>query len=94
MIIKWLDDAIYDLQALRNFIAQENPSAANRVAKRILKAINLLSEQSGLGRHGRVHGTRELIVSGTPFIIPYRIKNKTIEILRVFHSSMQWPDEL
>ena len=94
MIIKWLDDAIYDLQALRQYIAQDKPSAANRLAKQILKAVNLLSDQPNIGRPGRVLGTRELIVSSTPYIVPYRVKNNSIEILRVLHVAMEWPKEI
>ncbi len=94
MMIKWLDDAIYDLQALRQYVAQDKPTAANRVAKRILSTVNLLPEQPSMGRPGRVPGTRELIVSSMPYIIPYRVKNNSIEILRVLHVAMQWPEEL
>lgn len=94
MIIKWLDDAIYDLQELRQYISQDKPSAAHFVAKRILSSVNLLSQQSGIGRLGRIQGTRELVIPGTPFIVPYRIKNNTLEILRVLHGAMQWPEEL
>lgn len=92
MIIMWLDDAVYDLQSLRQYIAQDKPSAANRIAKQILKAVNLLSDQPSMGRPGRVLGTRELIVSSTPYIIPYRVKNNSIEILRVLHVAMEWPE--
>ncbi len=94
MMIKWLDDAIHDLQSLRQYIAQDKPSAASRLAKRILKAVNLLSEQPSLGRPGRVLGTRELIVADTPYIVPYRVKDHSIEILRVFHVAMEWPEEI
>ncbi len=94
MIIQWLEDAVYDLQALRQYITQDKPSAANRLAKRILNAINLLSDQPNLGRAGRVLGTRELIVSNTPYIIPYRVKNNSIEILRILHVVMEWPEEI
>lgn len=94
MIIKWLDDAIRDLQALRQYVAQENPKAANRLAKQILNTVNLLAEQSEIGRPGRIRHTRELIVVGTAYIIPYRVKNNKIEILRVFHGAMQWPEKL
>jgi toxin ParE1/3/4 len=94
MIIKWLDDAINDLQALRHYVAQDKPSAAHRVAKRILSTVNLLPEQPGMGRPGRVSGTRELVVSGMPYIIPYRVSKNSIEILRVLHVAMQWPEEL
>lgn len=93
MMIRWLDDAIHDLQSAHQYISLENPAAANRIAKRILQAINLLLKQPAMGRQGRVHNTRELITPGTPFIVPYRVENKNIEILRVLHSSMQWPEE-
>jgi toxin ParE1/3/4 len=94
MMIMWLDDAVHDLRSLQQYITSENPSAANRIAKRILESVNLLIEQPAMGRPGRVHNTRELVIVGTPFIIPYRVKNKNIEILRVFHSAMQWPEEI
>ena len=93
-MILWLDDAVNDLQALRQYISHDKPTAANRVGQQILHTVSLLAQQSGIGRPGRVHGTRELIIPNTPYIIPYRIKNNTVEILRVLHSSMQWPDEL
>ena len=94
MIIKWLDDAIDDLQALRQYIANDKLSAANRLAKRILNAVNHLPSQPSMGRPGRVLGTRELIVSSTPYIVPYRVKNNSIEILRVLHVAMEWPEKI
>lgn len=92
MIIRWLDDALHDLQSLRHYITQDNPVAAKKVVKKIIHSIEILSEQPGLGRSGRVVNTRELIISGTPYIVPYRVKNSVIEILRVFHCAMQWPE--
>lgn len=94
MIIQWLDEAVDDLQSLRNYIAQDNIIAAKKVVKKILHAIDILSEQPGIGRPGRVQDTRELVVSGTPYIVPYRVKNNVIEILRVFHCALQWPDNI
>lgn len=93
MIIKWLDDAINDLQALRQYIAADSLKSADRVAARIITAIDVLSEQPCIGRPGRIFGIRELVVSDTPYIIPYRVKNNVVEILRVFHGAMQWPEE-
>ena len=94
MIIRWLDDAVNDLQSLRQYIAQDNASAAIKVVKKILHAIDILAEQPEIGRNGRVGNTRELIVSNTPYIVPYRVNSNAIEILRVFHCAMQWPDDL
>ncbi len=93
MKIEWFVDAIDDLQALRHHIAQDNPIAAHRISKKILSALKILSEQPEMGRQGRVPNTRELIISDTPYIIPYRVKNGIIEILRVLHSAMQWPEQ-
>jgi toxin ParE1/3/4 len=51
--------------------------------------------QSGYrGRKGRVPKTRELVIARTPFVVAYRINDKTIEVLRVFHGSRRWPDRL
>lgn len=93
MMIKWLEDAIGDLQALHHYISQDKISAANHETKKILRAVELLSRQPEIGRRGRIVNTRELIVSGTPYIIPYRVKNNTIELLRVYHCAMQWPQQ-
>lgn len=92
MKIRWLEDALFDLRSLRSYIAQDNPTAANRIATTILKAVNLLTEQPGMSRPGRVHNTRELIITNTPYIVPYRVNNNIIEILRVYHAALQWPE--
>ncbi|MDF2866618.1 MAG: toxin Y4kP [Gammaproteobacteria bacterium] len=94
MIIKWLDDAAQDLHQLRHYIAENNPYAAQSIAERIIEAVSLLAEQPGLGRPGRVPQTRELVITGTPFIIPYQVRGNVVEILRVFHGAMLWPDKL
>lgn len=94
MRLIWLEDAAHDLIAIRHYIEKDNIAVAKRVAKKIIDAVEVLLTHSDLGRPGRVVNTRELIVSQTPYIIPYRAKNNVIEILRVFHSAMQWPDRL
>ena len=51
-----------------------------------------LREFPALGRPGRVEGTRELIIAGTPYIVPYRVRGDTVEIITVLHSAQRWPD--
>ena len=93
MNLVWSPEAIDDFIALRAYIAAEDPAAAQRVAKTIFRHIEeLLSANSGIGRAGRVPGTRELIVPRTPFVIPYRRRGETIEILRIYHGARRWPD--
>jgi toxin ParE1/3/4 len=61
------------------------------VVKRVLDSVGQLIEQPGLGRPGRVPGTRELVVTHTRYIVPYRVHGETVEILRVFHTSRRLP---
>ncbi|MFO7708682.1 MAG: type II toxin-antitoxin system RelE/ParE family toxin [Desulfobacterales bacterium] len=91
MKIEWVRLAWIDLEDAIDFIARDKPEAARKTVKRILKAVQLLAEHPGAGRVGRVPGTRELVVGGTPFILPYRVKGNAVQILRVLHSSRQWP---
>ena len=72
-------------------VAQDNPTAAQRLGLHLEQAATLLITQPSLGRPGRVHGTRELIVSGMPYLIPYRVRGRRIEILRIFHTARRWP---
>ncbi|AJF07564.1 toxin Y4kP [Geoalkalibacter subterraneus] len=92
MRIRWLRRAVRDLDAAEEFIAQDNPEAAAKIALTIVKAVSQLKDQPGAGRAGRVPGTRELVIAETPYIVPYRVKNDVVEILRVYHSSRKWPD--
>jgi toxin ParE1/3/4 len=62
------------------------------VVARVLDAAAMLAQQPGLGRPGRVPGTRELVVLKTRYIVPYRVRGDTVEILRVFHSSRRLPE--
>jgi toxin ParE1/3/4 len=89
----WSPEAIEDLAAIRAHVANENRSAAQRIVHRIFETVEgLLSENADLGRPGRVPGTRELVISGTPFIVPYRVDGDAIQVLRVLHGARRWPD--
>ncbi|MFH1029409.1 MAG: type II toxin-antitoxin system RelE/ParE family toxin, partial [Pseudomonadota bacterium] len=68
-----------------------NPSAAQRMAERVQEAVEYLLDHPDMGRPGRVSGTRELVVSGTPFIVVYRVIAPVIQILRVLHYARKWP---
>jgi toxin ParE1/3/4 len=89
----WSPEAIEDLSSLRAYIAEDDPAAALRVALHILHNIEtLLPKHPGMGRPGRVPGTRELVIPDTPFIVPYRVQGTAIHILRVYHSARRWPE--
>jgi plasmid stabilization system protein ParE len=75
----------------RESIEQEEPAAAKRMADRIREAVEYLVDYPNLGRPGRVEQTRELVVSGTPFLVIYRVREREIHILRVLHHARRWP---
>ena len=93
MRIRWTVWALSNLDAEVAYIARDDPAAAIQVAQIIEDTVDLLQRHPALGRPGRVAGTRELIISRTPYIIPYRIRNNEIQILRVFHGARKWPSK-
>lgn len=91
MHIKWLHEAANDLVEIRRYIAEDRPSAAQQVAERILDTVTYLRDHPEIGRAGRIPGTRELVIPGLPYIVPYRVKGYEIEILGVLHTGQEWP---
>jgi addiction module RelE/StbE family toxin len=74
-------------------IAEDNPKAARTLLNEIKERAVLLQDNPLLGRLGRIEDTRELVLTGTSFILPYRVKDLQIQILAVLHGAKQWPNE-
>jgi toxin ParE1/3/4 len=91
MRVRWLRTALRNLDAEASFIAEDDPAAAQKIVERVLMAVAMLAAQPNLGRPGRVPKTRELVVLKTRYIVPYRVRGDTVEILRVFHTSRRLP---
>ena len=91
MQLRWLRQALANLDEEAAHIAQDDPAAARLVVGRVLAAVALLQAQPGLGRPGRVPGTRELLVPRTRYMVPYRVRGEVVEVLRVFHNSRRPP---
>jgi toxin ParE1/3/4 len=79
---------------IRERIAADNPTAANRMIERIRAAVTRLAASPALGRPGRVADTRELVIPHTPYIVPYRVKGDVVQIITILHSTQRWPDRL
>jgi toxin ParE1/3/4 len=92
MSVVWTRPAARDLELIGDYIARENPRAADRIVRRIRDRTMDLADYPFLGRTGRIESTRELVVPATPFIVAYRVGDDHVEILAVFHSARRWPD--
>jgi plasmid stabilization system protein ParE len=94
MRIVWSASALRDLAVIRERIAAENPAAAERQIRLVLAAISRLASFPQVGRKGRIEGPCELVGSRTPYVVPYRLRENTIEIARVLHARQRWPERL
>ncbi|MGB8477490.1 MAG: type II toxin-antitoxin system RelE/ParE family toxin [Acidobacteriaceae bacterium] len=91
MKIVWSPRAVQHLSAIRAFIAEDSSDAAQDVAAKIVASVEELTLFPNRGRAGRVPGTRELVVPGTAYLLPYRIRADRLEIIAVFHGRQRWP---
>lgn len=92
MKIKWLRQALRNLEQGHAYIVKDDPEAARQLVLRIQSAVGQLAEFPFMGRVGRVEATRELVISNTSYLIIYRVKEENVEILRVFHTSRKYPE--
>ena len=90
-MVIWLHLALQDMQQCAEFIAQDDPETAKQVVDRIWQEGQSLRSLPDRGRAGRVPGTRELVLQGIPYFLAYRVKGKSVQILRVIHTVRHWP---
>ena len=94
MRLRWSPESLDDLLNIGDYLGSHDPQAANRTMLRVETAINGLLEFPELGRPGRIDGTRELAITGTPYVVPYRISGFWVDILRTYHGARKWPDAI
>jgi toxin ParE1/3/4 len=94
MRIIWSKTTIANLVGIRQYIERDDPAAARQLSQRILASVKRIAERSHLGHSGREPESRELIVAGMPYIIPYRIhRDRIVIILAVIHAAQDRPEE-
>jgi addiction module RelE/StbE family toxin len=93
MSIEWTERAANDLDSLMDYIEHDDRGTAERVGREIIASVSRLQLFPGMGRPGRVKGTREfvLVPCDLPYVVIYEVGEKSIFILRVLHSAQKWP---
>ncbi len=95
MRLVWTPRYLKELGGIGDYIAGRNPRAAAKVVRAIHQTTaRLLSVNPYLGRHGEIEGMRELVISGLPYIVAYRVTDRQIEVLFVQHTAREWPEEI
>lgn len=91
MRVEWLPQAERNRQSQLAYIAERNPSAAIAVGDLIEAAVARLADPPEIAPPGRVRGARELVVTGTPYVVVYRVERAAAVILRLLHGAQLWP---
>ena len=89
--IVWTAPARAQLAEVYDYVSESNPLAAENQVELVVNATRNLAEFPEMGRPGRLRGTRELVVSGTPYIVVYRIRLSSVRVLAVMHGAQRWP---
>jgi len=92
--LTWSAFALSDRDAIFTYIEADNPAAAVLIDERIAAGARRLLDFPASGRLGRIAGTRELAINGTPYIAAYVVAETTVRILRVLHGAQEWPENL
>lgn len=90
MRVEWLPEAERNRENQIAYIAERNPWAAIDMGDAIEAAVSRLAANPESARPGRVAGTRELVVTGTPYVVVYRVERGAVVILRLLHGAQRW----
>ena len=88
MSIKWTKTALRSADEIASYIAKDNPTRASSFVIELQDAVTKLQLHPGMGRAGRVPGTRELVLHKN-YIAIYRVRGDDVEILSLHHVARQ-----
>ncbi len=94
MRTRWTRPALRDLADIHAHIAEHDPAAALKATRLLQVQAEGLAAHPRMGRPGRIEGTRELVVAGSPFVVAYRLTETSVDILAVRHGARQWPERM
>ncbi|MGH9516152.1 MAG: type II toxin-antitoxin system RelE/ParE family toxin [Terriglobales bacterium] len=87
--IVWSPVARRRLQEIRDYTAKDKPVAAEKLAIRIVAAVQALRKYPHLGRAGADPDIRELVIGKTPYIVLYKVHGSKITINIVWHGAQR-----
>ncbi|MES2260437.1 MAG: type II toxin-antitoxin system RelE/ParE family toxin [Pseudomonadota bacterium] len=90
MELFWTPEAIQDREDIYDYIEADNPAAALALDELFAEKAGRLVDHPGLGKPGRVAGTRELVAHPN-YILIYDTAGNLVRVLRVLHAARQWP---
>jgi toxin ParE1/3/4 len=91
MRIRWTPAAAADLQSISDYLQERHPRYRDATIRKLYDDIRALKQWPGRGRPGREEGTREILFRPAPYVAVYRVKEQTIEVIRIYHTAQDRP---
>jgi toxin ParE1/3/4 len=91
MRIRWTPAAAADLQHISNYLKDHHPHYRQPTMRKLYEAIRSLKTSPHRGRPGREEGTREILFPPLPYVAVYRVKEHSIEVVRIYHAARDRP---
>jgi toxin ParE1/3/4 len=91
MQLRWTSAAVDDLENIANYLFEKTPENAARLIRDLYNASSTLKNFPNRGRPGKKEGTREMVMPFLPYVVVYRVRSDTVHIVRILHSSQDWP---
>src|ERR1700690_1417923 len=89
MRIRWTPAAAADLESISDYLKEHHPHYRERTMRKLYGTIRELKQWAGRGRPGREEGTREILFAPIPYVAVYRVREQTIEIMRIYHAAQE-----
>ncbi|ADW70536.1 type II toxin-antitoxin system RelE/ParE family toxin [Granulicella tundricola] len=89
MQLRWTPEAADNLEEIYDYYRNKSAVAAHPVIASIQAGLTQLQQFPYTGRLGIRPDTRELVLTGVPYLIVYRIRHDTVEILGIRHGARQ-----
>jgi toxin ParE1/3/4 len=87
MGIRWTPAAAADLQHISDYLKDHHPHYRQPTMRKLYETIGSLKAFPHRGRPGRESGTREILFPPLPYVAVYRVKEQTIEVVRIYHGA-------
>jgi toxin ParE1/3/4 len=91
MRIRWTPAAAADLQRISDYLKEHHSHYRQPTMRKLYEDIGSLKQWPQRGRIGREDGTRELLFPPTPYVAVYRVREQTIEVMRIYHAAQDRP---
>jgi toxin ParE1/3/4 len=85
--IRWTPPAAADMQSISDYLGDHYPQYRQPTMRKLYGGIGALKDHPYRGRPGRVEGTRELLFAPMPYVAVYSLREASIEIWRIYHTS-------